>query len=432
MRASARLVGRAIGFAPRALAPWTLAASALALLACAGVAGSPRSAAGRDERPEERQVLATVGSLHPNLWPRVAREVLERYGATLKFSWPMRSVGEQCLVFETASRAERDRLAQRLERDERFTSTAAAVRYRTLGGTLGRTLGAAGVPPTWNDTYAGLQHALATLEIAPAHRLATGRGVRIALVDTGVDLAHPDLAGRIVAARDFVRGDAASFTHDRHGTAVAGVVAADANNGQGVVGVAPDSALIALKACWSESGGGAVCDSYTLAQAVDAALLDAARVLNLSLAGPEDAVVRRLLEEATRRGTLVVAAVDESGRDPFPASMPEVLAVASREWSGRDASGLVPHPLAERALRAPGLDVLSTGPAGSYDFFHGSSFAAAAASGVAALLLELEPTLSPADIVRILAGSAHEGSLDACGALAATGAAIICGSVPAS
>jgi subtilisin family serine protease len=221
---------------------------------------------------------------------------------------------------------------------------------------------------------------------------------------------------------------------------VAGVIAADANNGQGIVGVAPQSEILALKACWQDPPDSrqAVCNSYTLAQAVDFALREGAQVLNLSLAGPEDPLLARLLEKALKKGVAVVAARPDDGGEDFPASLAGVLGVRSSGPSGslRAADGTVETAA---ALAAPGVDVLTTVPRGTYDFFTGSSIAAAQVSGVVALLLERRPDLSPAAVVALIQETAqpvtatastgtngaeprHEGSdgqiVDACRALA--------------
>src|SRR5690606_6040813 len=131
-----------------------------------------------------------------------------------------------------------------------------------------------------------------------------------------------------------------------------------------------------------------VCNTYTLARALDHAIVSGARILNLSLAGPEDPLLTRLLQRAEADGILVVAAADEGPELSYPAALPTVLAVRA----------LAPEPSrkrAEREVAAPGAEVLTTAPGGRFDFFTGSSFAAAHASGVAALVLEREPQLAP-------------------------------------
>jgi len=221
-----------------------------------------------------------------------------------------------------------------------------------------------------------------------------------------------DLAGRIAKVANFVERGERSFTRDVHGTAVAGVVAAVAGNGIGIAGVAPEARLLAMKACWplAEGSADAACDSYTLAQAVDTALAEGADVLNLSLTGPQDALLARLLATADDSGVAVVAAVDEARGDlGFPASLPTVIAVRAATQPG---SAELTDAASSRAglVSAPGTDVLSTVPGGGYDFFSGSSMAAAHVAGVVALLLERQPEMRPDELARRLTDSAGGGA----------------------
>ena len=115
------------------------------------------------------------------------------------------------------------------------------------------------------DPYQDLQHGLAGIGLGRAHQFAMGEGVRVAVVDTAVEVDHPDLGGRVVLERSFVPPGVE--VGRVHGTAVAGVIAAGAN-GIGILGVAPKAELLILEACWSEASAperGAVCDSLSLA-----------------------------------------------------------------------------------------------------------------------------------------------------------------------
>ncbi len=374
-----------------------------------------------------RQVMVILPPGPERLWSRVMQDLADVYGLKPVFFWPLPSLGENCIVYEHRGGRSSAQLLARLEADRRVELAQPVNVFRTQ---------AAG----YNDPYARLQYGLTALRLEKAHALATGKGVKVAVIDTGMDLAHPDLAGKVVRANSFLSWGERAFTGDVHGTAVAGVIAADANNGQGIVGVAPQSEILALKACWQDPPDSrqAVCNSYTLAQAVDFALREGAQVLNLSLAGPQDPLLERLLEKALKKGVVVVAARPDEGGDDFPASLEGVLAVRSSGPSGnlRAANGALEEPA---AIAAPGVDVLTTVPRGTYDFFTGSSIAAAQVSGVVALLLERRPDLSPAAVAALIAETAqpvtasvstgtngaeahHEGSegqiVDACRALA--------------
>ncbi len=112
------------------------------------------------------------------------------------------------------------------------------------------------------------------------------------------------LGGSIAAAANFVDSDREQFRRDRHGTEIAGVIAAVANNREGIVGVAPEARLLVFKACWQARADddAALCNSFTLARALVAALDAHAQVVNLSLAGPEDPLLSDLIREGLRRG----------------------------------------------------------------------------------------------------------------------------------
>lgn len=414
---------------PRALEPRYAAALVLgALLAgCATPATRPApivaGAAAAAPPAAERQILVLLDSTHEARWRALVEDLARVYDLELLYSWPMLALDQQCLVFALPPERSRADLADRLALDRRVSAVQPVARFRTLA-------------TPWNDAYAHLQPALESLGLGAAHRAATGRGVRVALVDTGVDVLHPDLAGQVTLARSFVPRGEESFARDAHGTAVAGVIGAAAGNGIGVVGVSPGVELEALKACWPDPPGtrSAACDSYTLARAIDFALTRRPAILNLSLGGPPDRVLARLLRRAEELGVLVVAAAAADPLVPFPASEPTVLAVTEAVEAA--VAGSAGAPVARgAALAAPGDDLLTTGPQGSYDFFSGSSFAAAQASGVAALILELRPDLTPAELRRALVEGARAASgptgaapeLDACGALAAATGADPCG-----
>ena len=208
------------------------------------------------------------------------------------------------------------------------------------------------------------------------------------------------------------------------------MIAAQANNAIGIFGVAPEADLLALKACWhrSPTSGQALCSSWTLARAVDFAIQQGARILNFSLAGPPDPLLERLLATATARGTTAVAATLNPAQGVgFPASLETVIAVVTSDTQGQVSNP--PKDAGSTLLAAPGIDIVTTLPKKTYDFLSGSSLAAAHVSGIAALLLERDPTLTPAHVQDILRTTAHPvhalespgqitiGLVDACAAL---------------
>jgi subtilisin family serine protease len=335
------------------------------------------------------------------------------YGLSEVSAWPIASLRVHCIVFRVPADGTTDGTVTRLAHDPRVESVQRLNEFTTQGETAGDSHS--------GDSYQSLQVSLRTLAVPDAHRWSRGAGVRVAVIDTGVDFEHPDLKERVLARRNFVDGDEERFRHDRHGTEVAGVIAASADNDVGIVGVAPESRLIALKACWQVPGDGgarAVCNSFTLAQALEAAILARVDIVNMSLAGPPDPLLARLVARGLQSGILFVGAVPPAGMGGgFPADVSGVLAVEAAEESTGNP----------RHLLAPGHEVLTLVPGGHWDFASGSSFAAAEVSGTLALLVSARPGLTAPEAQRILAGTEKRietdsgvlTSIDACEAVAA-------------
>jgi subtilisin family serine protease len=393
---------------------------ALLLLLALGCAAAPppttAAAASPAPSPTADQVMVTLPPAPPALWNRTTADLERMYRLRTVFSWTMGSLGEQCIVFEIPKGRSVQDILRRLDADPRVGTVQPVATFDVLADDDG-----------YNDPYAHLQHSVQTLHLEQAHHWSTGKGVKIAVIDTGVDVDHPDLRGRIVKAQSFVDRGEQTFTTDIHGTAVAGVIAAAADNQVGIVGVAPQAELFALKACWQKAPGkrDAMCDSYTLAKAVDFAILQGAQVLNFSLGGPHDPLLARLLGAALNRGITVVAADPGDPAHAFPASLPGVLGILGLD-DARGERRARTHSSPEE-MGAPAVDILTTVPHGSYDFFSGSSFAAAQVSGVAALLLQREPKLTPPQLAALLRKTAHPVQdqagedplqIDACAALA--------------
>ena len=333
-------------------------------------------------------------------------------------AFPLQSLRVQCLVFQIAQDQSLEESIRQLAADPLVESVQENQSFNSLAS-------------AHDDPYARIQQGANAVHAALAHLVATGKGVRVAVVDTGIAVDHPDLRDRIMETENFVEGGKASFNQDRHGTAVAGVIAASADNHIGIFGIAPEAKLLALKACQQRSEGSekAECSSWSLARAVDYAIRSDAQVINLSLTGPRDALLERLIAKAVDDGIVVVAAVRNDAQGPgFPASMQSVIAVLDSDAQGQVQVAVKASSIT--MLAAPGEEILSTAPVDSYDFFSGSSLAAAHVSGVSALVLELFPSLSPAELRALLRSTARPahlanddtratsiGVIDACAAL---------------
>ena len=297
---------------------------------------------------------------------RTLNELAREHGLVRVDGWLIASLDAYCEVFAVAPGVDIDRVLATLNDDPRVEL---AQRMNLFETKLGH----------YDDPYADLQESVLDLEIAPAHELATGRGVTVAVIDSGVDTRHPDLRGRVAINRNFVVGDhSEQGAHGEiHGTAIAGIIASQVNNGEGIVGVAPSAKLVALRACWALAPGApaAHCSSFTLALALEAALDLDAQVINLSLTGPSDTLLSALIDAALERGITVVAAGAESGADAdgFPASHAGVFVA---QGAAGDTA------LAPRALAAPANEILTTTPDAGYAFLSGNSLAAAHVTGV--------------------------------------------------
>lgn len=345
---------------------------------------------------------ASVYSVSPRA--RAITLALERdYRLRQVSAWPIASLRVNCIVMRLPDLTARSTLIAQLARDSRVESVEPLNQFTTETGSHVVDGSGTPAPHPHRRPYLPLQLNLRELGVLQAHRLSQGAAVRIAIIDTGVDYQHPDLEGRILAHRDFVDGDGGDFTVDRHGTEVAGVIAATTGGGLGLLGVAPKSRLIALKACWPlhRDAAEAACNSFTLAQALQAAITARADIVNLSLAGPPDPLLERLIDYGMRRGIIFVGAVPPAGdglAGTFPTDIPGVLAVQSAE----DA------PTGSRDLLAPGQGILTLVPGGHYDFASGSSLATAEVTGIVALLLADGRRLPAARVERILSRSSRE------------------------
>jgi subtilisin family serine protease len=341
------------------------------------------------------------------------RELADQYSLTRVSEWPIERLGMHCVLFRIPPGTTREAVIGRLRGDVRIRIVQPLNEFESATGA------------TFDDPYAKLQSNVQALAVAEAHKVSRGNGVRVAVIDTGVDTSHPDLAGRAQLTRNYVDDDERTFRADRHGTQVAGVIAAAANNGIGIVGVAPGVKLMALKACWQPAATSAGrCNTFTIAQALADALSARAQVINLSLNGPGDPLLEALVNEATGAGVIVVGAASTDPRHVFPAGLPDVIAVAESEAN---------HPLVDM-LRAPARDIVTLVPDGHYDFASGSSLATAQVSGVAALLLARDRRLGAARLRELLEQSSrsHETargpyrSVNACAALALLVSGAVC------
>lgn len=308
----------------------------------------------------------------------------------------------QLTRLETQSFTLTDRTLQRWRIDGNRSVAAtlrALARYRAIAAAQPNWLyGLAQVAPSAPDTSA--QYVVDKLHLTEAHRITGGDNVLVAVVDSRVDTQHPDLAGVIAGEFDALGG--ASKPH-AHGTAMAGAIAANSK----LIGVAPKVRLLAIRTFAGE-GESAQGTTFNILKGIDWAASRNAHIVNMSFAGPADAMLRDLLAKAHARGMVLIAAVGNAGpRSPplFPGADAHVIGVTATDADDK----LLPQ--ANRgpqvAFAAPGVDILAVAPGGQYTMTSGTSVAAAHASGVAALLLARKPDLTPDALRQSLVRSAQ-------------------------
>ena len=244
------------------------------------------------------------------------------------------------------------------------------------------------------------QYIIGKLKLGAVHTRAVGRNVTVAVIDSEIDTQHPDLQG--VVAERFDATSGAPSPH-AHGTGMAGAIASKHR----LLGIAPGVRIFAIKA-FDETAASAEATSFQILKGLDWAIAKKVRIINMSFAGPRDLMMERALQKATDQGIVLIAAAGNAGpKSPplYPAADPNVIAVSATDYADK------PFAMANRgkyiAVAAPGVDVLVPSPKGGYQLTTGTSVAAAHVSGVAALLLESRPKLTPKDVRAILTSTAR-------------------------
>lgn len=250
------------------------------------------------------------------------------------------------------------------------------------------------------------QYAPAKMRIPEAHAIAKGRGVKLAIIDTGIDERHPEIMGAVADRFDSLREG--ELRAESHGTAVAGLISARIN----LRGIAPEARVLSVRAFASNKGGTAQSTSLALVRGIDWAFAAEARLFNLSFAGPHDELLGKVIAAAAKKGAIFVAAAGNGGPDAapaYPGAFPDVIAVTATD--DREQVFSRAQRGAYVAIAAPGVDILTPAPGATYDISSGTSIAAAHVTGIVALILQRDPSASPEAVRAILRTAARRSDV---------------------
>jgi subtilisin family serine protease len=245
------------------------------------------------------------------------------------------------------------------------------------------------------------QYALAKLRLPEAHALSHGSNVIVAVIDSGIDVSHPELAGTIAENFDALGSKEGPHIH---GTGIAGAIVSHAR----LMGSAPKAKILAIRA-FGAAPNGAESTSFVILKSLDFAASHGAQIVNMSFAGPKDPLVERGIVAASVKGMVLVAASGNAGpKSPplYPAANTNVIAVSATD--AYDKLFAASNRGSHIAVAAPGVDIFLPAPDGKYQMTSGTSFSAAYISGLAALMMERDPQLRPDDVRAILMKTARD------------------------
>ena len=245
------------------------------------------------------------------------------------------------------------------------------------------------------------QYALAKLRLPEAHTLAHGANVTVAVIDSAIDVRHPELAGAIADSFDALGSKEGPHVH---GTGVAGAIVAHAR----LMGSAPAARILAIRA-FATGANGAESTTFVVLKGLDYAAAHGARIVNMSFAGPKDPLIERGIAATAAKGILMVAASGNAGpKSPplYPAANASVIAVSATD--AQDKLFPASNRGAYIAVAAPGVDIFLPAPDEKYQMTSGTSFSAAYVSGLAALMIERNPALKPDEVRAILMKTARD------------------------
>lgn len=329
----------------------------------------------------------------PNVSPRALDAAARRYGLTTIDSQDMGLAGGTLYHFRVASGRPVAEIIRALEA-ESIGVPSANYTYRLFQEDADL---AARSKPGGSDQYI-----VNKFRLSDVHKVATGRGVLVAVIDSAIDVNHPDLASAVAERYDAVgRHEKPHF----HGTGMVGAIAAHRK----LLGVAPDARILAIQAFSGNIRQSPQATTRQVLAGLEWAVRKGARVINMSFAGPYDPLLQLAMKNAHAKGVVLIAAAGNLGpKSPplYPAADPHVIAVTAVDKNDRLFPQAVRGP--HLAVAAPGVDVMVPAPGENYQLSTGTSVAAAHVSGIAALLIERHPTVSATTILEVLTSTARK------------------------
>jgi subtilisin family serine protease len=387
-----------------------------------GSSGKGKSAGGRRNVPQTAVVNANtvaneiVAELEGAQTEAQTDALARRHGLVRLQSQDFPLVGATIGLFRITDRRSVETVSRELATDAGFRAVQPNFRYLLQDQNTALAEGDAA------------QYALAKLRLPEAHTLAHGNNIIVAVIDSGIDVRHPELANSILASFDALGSKEGPHFH---GTAIAGAIVAHKR----LMGAAPAAHILAIRA-FGAIGNGEQSTSFVVLKGLDYAAAHGAQIVNMSFAGPKDALIERGIAALAAKGIVMVAAAGNAGaKSPplYPAADANVIAVSATD--AEDKLFAASNRGGHIAVAAPGAEIFLPVPDEKYQMISGTSFSAAYVSGIAALMLERNPALKPDALRTILTKTARDlgapgrddlfgfGEADAYAAVAAIGTA---------
>lgn len=367
-----------------------------------------------DPRPERLKGWKKAGQYHysghynHNLaLKRLGRSVVNDLAVELVAEWPIESIDVHCLIInipvvkqkEVLNNLALDKRIKWVQRYQSFIGQAARLSSKKLTKKTKKKQSDRTDILANNkqvDPYKKLQNIFEQINIQQVSQIFDGTGIKIAMIDSGVDMTHPELVHALVEQLDFVEPNNTIIPAEHHGTGIAGVMVAKKNNGEGIAGLSPAAKLYAYRGCWEKTDGQTVCDSLTLARALDRVAQLKPEILNLSLTGPKDRLLDALVKAIIRNGTQIIAAYDNQRKanNRFPMFQPGVIIAQDPEslFDSRTEQKKSIAPLKfNSVVFMPGKEILTTQPNKTYAFMSGNSMASAHLASILAIIAQASP-----------------------------------------